>query len=62
MAEPTFTREAWRRLTCSEFGLTALDGTLGDLQGIGRLGVAAQPRGLGKGMELRNGRGLKAHG
>ena len=31
MAEPTFTREAWRRLTCSEFGLTALDGTLGDL-------------------------------
>ena len=36
MAEPTLTREAWRRLTRSAYGLTALAGTLDDLIGEAR--------------------------
>lgn len=36
MAEPTLTREAWRRLTRSACGLVALAGTLDDLIGEAR--------------------------
>ena len=31
MSEPTLTREAWRRLTLSAYGLTALAGAVDDL-------------------------------
>lgn len=34
--QPTLTREAWRRLTRSAYGLTALAGTLDDLIGEAR--------------------------
>ena len=34
MAEPTITREAWRRLTLSATGLTALAFTLDDMTGL----------------------------
>ena len=34
MAEPTITREAWRRLTLSAYGLKALAYTLDDMTGL----------------------------